>query len=363
MISFLVLTEATAALIGSGIAAAASLAGAGVSAWSKKKTEERQNAYNLDAEARQQSYINKQNAYNSPVSQMDRFRAAGLNPYIVDDAGNQSDSGSSIANTAADYSDEASRAASGVATAGLSGAAAYRQSMKEEKQYQLDMLRLNEQIRQYDETMKETQFQFDYKAEVDAANTAYNHARDNVMDEFRDRELKVKEGGLSVEQQKVELAKIESERSARLAELRDAREAQIHSLRVEAMTTENAYNRDAFNFWKDYELPNKQDAAKLEGFILHNRYEDRQKLWHLDETCRNLQQQRADNSLSQAQYEGKLYELWDSLHLGTISWYWTSGVGMNNPYEENRHGQASPFEAASRGILLKYLDGMFQLAK
>lgn len=58
------------------IAAAATAASAGISAHSAKRQQKKANKFNLEM-------WNRQNAYNSPAMQMDRYRRASLNPNLI----------------------------------------------------------------------------------------------------------------------------------------------------------------------------------------------------------------------------------------------------------------------------------------
>lgn len=73
------------------------------SAYQGSRNQDKQNRYNTEAQERQNAYNRemadlqyqrdlemweRQNAYNSPLEQMNRFRAAGLNPYLALGGGN-----------------------------------------------------------------------------------------------------------------------------------------------------------------------------------------------------------------------------------------------------------------------------------
>lgn len=76
-----------ASLIGAGISAVGSLFGNGSSYRNNKKLLDRQNAYNVQmadtAYQRDLDMWNRQNAYNSLSEQVERLKAAGLNPNLI----------------------------------------------------------------------------------------------------------------------------------------------------------------------------------------------------------------------------------------------------------------------------------------
>lgn len=69
------------------IAAAASLGASGLSAWGRKKSDQRANQYAREsqdrADIRNLQFWRMQNRYNNPSSQMQRLRDAGLNPNLM----------------------------------------------------------------------------------------------------------------------------------------------------------------------------------------------------------------------------------------------------------------------------------------
>lgn len=84
-----------AGIIGAGISAVGSLFSSGQSYKNQKKLLDRQNAYNVQmadtAYERDLDMWNRQNAYNSPSEQIERLKAAGLNPNLM--YGNGADAG------------------------------------------------------------------------------------------------------------------------------------------------------------------------------------------------------------------------------------------------------------------------------
>lgn len=69
------------------IAGIMALAGSVATAVAAKRAQKRQNRYNQQAAdlayQREQEAINQQNEYNSPQNQMERYKAAGLNPNLI----------------------------------------------------------------------------------------------------------------------------------------------------------------------------------------------------------------------------------------------------------------------------------------
>lgn len=84
-----------AGIIGAGISAVGSLFSSGQSYKNQKKLLNQQNQYNREmadlAYERDLDMWNRQNAYNSPTEQMERLKAAGLNPNLL--YGNGADAG------------------------------------------------------------------------------------------------------------------------------------------------------------------------------------------------------------------------------------------------------------------------------
>lgn len=325
--------SAAAGTILSGILSAA--IGAGASAISRKKSEERQNQYNLDAEKRQQGYIDKQNEYNSPESQMNRFRAAGLNPYMVDDAGNQSEINSANINSALDSSDIYLDSASRIGSSIASGIDVYRNAYLQEKQYQLEVAKLEQQRQQFEDEMSERRFQFDSEAERKQIEHAYQVTRDKINDDFRSAELALKQQNLSLEQEKAARQRLESDRDYNLRLAQDGRDAQLHDLRVRYQQTQNEYNNDVYEFFKNFELPNKQLAAKLERLTLD--LDDDMQSLVIDNLRKSLilKNKVQKNEISYQEYESGLRDLWNSRHKFGGR-YLNGDMVMNNPYEEKR---------------------------
>lgn len=89
----------TASLIGAGVSAIGSLFSGQQSYKNNKKLLAQQNAYNVamadKAYERDLDMWNRQNAYNSPSEQIERLKAAGLNPNLM--YGNGADSGNAAA--------------------------------------------------------------------------------------------------------------------------------------------------------------------------------------------------------------------------------------------------------------------------
>lgn len=334
------ITAALATLLGTLGAAAIS---GGVAAVSRKRSEQRQNRYNLDAEKRQQEYIDKQNEYNSPSEQMARYRAAGLNPYMVDDPGNQGEINSAIPNTASDYSDIVQDTSKQV----VSGVDSFRNAYMQEKQYQLDVAKLEQQRQQAIDELAEKRYQFDVESSRKDIEHAYQVARDQINDDFRTKELELRNKNLTFEQEKEERRKLESDRDYNLKLAADSRDAQMHNLQVEYFQTRNNYNNDAYDFFKNWELPNKQLSARLERLTL-DLDEDTQKLIvdNLKQSLR-LKNQLQGNAISQQSYEAGLRALWDLSNPG-VSRFRNGNLFMNNPFEEHRGTKSDLWQQISK---------------
>nr|QJB20138.1 MAG: DNA pilot protein [Microvirus sp.] len=76
-----------AAIAGAAIAGGSSLIGAGINAFSTSQQNRKSREFSLEMYNRQiadqERFWNMQNEYNSPQAQMERFRAAGLNPALI----------------------------------------------------------------------------------------------------------------------------------------------------------------------------------------------------------------------------------------------------------------------------------------
>lgn len=84
--------------LNSAISAGLSLGTQLLQGYQNKKAQERQQAYDLEMMNYQNDYNlqmwNMQNAYNSPVNQMSRYQAAGLNPNLIYGQGNSGNASS-----------------------------------------------------------------------------------------------------------------------------------------------------------------------------------------------------------------------------------------------------------------------------
>ena len=347
MITLLQIATGTGLLISGIISGLAALGGGAAALYSRKKTEERQNQYNLDAEKRQHGYIDAANEYNSPVEQMNRFRQAGLNPYLVDDPGNQGEVNSAITNTALDRSDIIQNTANQIGETATKTGQAFQSALLEEKKYQLDVAKLDAQKAQFESQMEFNKSRFNYDQSRDQINDAYRAARDQINDTYNQSILELKQKGLTFEQEKEERRKLESDRDYNLKLAADGRDAELHGLQVEYFQTRNNYNKDAYDFFKNYELPNKQLGARLERLTL-DLDEDTQKLIvdNLKQSLRlkNLVQ---GNEITQQSYEAGLRALWDLSNRG-VSRFRNGNWFMNNPFEEHRGTKSDSWQQISK---------------
>ena len=322
----LVISAALATLLGTLGAAAIS---GGVAAVSRKKSEQRQNQYNVDAEKRQQEYIDKQNEYNSPSEQMARYRAAGLNPYMVDDPGNQGEINSAVANTASDYSDIVQDTSKQV----VSGVDSFRNAYMQEKQYQLDVAKLEQQRQQAIDDLEEKRYQFDVESSRKDIEHAYQVARDQINDDFRTKELELRNKNLTFEQEKEERRKLESDRDYNLRLAANSRDSQMHNLRVQYQQTQNRYNDDAYNFFKKFELPNKRMEAELRAAVNRMNSSEQAAFVDLARESLRLHQLRQANDMTAEVYRTEIYNLWNSYpSLRFRSAGFRRGNYVNNPF-------------------------------
>lgn len=358
----LVITEGVALLITGILSALAGIGGTVASVSSKRRSEERQNQYNIDAEARQnqynidaeqreRGYIAEQNEYNSPAAQMQRYREAGLNPYLVDDPGNQgtissASSVDAIPNTAVDIGADLQKGLAGVGDSIASTGNSFESVLMEQKRRQLDMYKIDAEIQQAKDQLGESQRQFDMKYQLEQADRAYQQARDIIEDNFKTRELEIKSSGLSLEKEKFELNKLYSQRNYDLAKARDSRDAERHRLEMEGLRIENEHNRDAQDFFKQFELPNQKLKAKLEKASLN--LSDDELRYVKDCTIKSykLRSRYLSNQLSFEEYKEGLYDLWDKSRPTPDSRYMNSSLLMNNPYEEDRGTRSSALDNA-----------------
>lgn len=328
------ITAALATLLGTLGAAAIS---GGVAAVSRKKSEQRQNQYNLDAEKRQQQYIDKQNEYNSPSEQMARYRAAGLNPYMVDDPGNQGEINSAIANTASDYSDIVQDTSRQV----VSGADSFRDAYMQEKQYQLDVAKLEQQRQQAIDELAEKRYQFDVESSRKEIEHAYQVARDQINDNFRTKELELRDKNLTFEQEKEERRKLESDRDYNLRLAADSRDAQMHNLRVQYQQTQNKYNDVAFKkFEEEYnelwpaEKRNRKLVLAYENARKNLSPSALQSLTGCEESLIELRKKVTANDITYQQYIASARRLWDDFASeNNVTHYWDYDEMMSNPYK------------------------------
>lgn len=352
MITLLQIATGTGLLISGIISGLAALGGGAAALYSRKKTEERQNQYNLDAEKRQQKYIDDANQYNSPVEQMNRFRQAGLNPYLVDDPGNQSEVNSAITNTALDRSDIIQDTAKQIGDTAMSTGQAFQSALLEEKKYQLDIAKLDAQKAQFDSQMKFNQSRFDYDKSRDQINDAYRAARDQVNDTYNQSILELKQKGLTFEQEKEERRKLESDRDYNLRLAADGRERQMHELRVKYQQTQNKYNEDAYNFFKNFELPNKRLESELRAAVNRMNSAEQASFVDLARESLRLRQLRLSNDMTAEVYRTEIYNLWNSYpSLRFRSAGFRRGNYVNNPFMK---GEDTFRESAK--ILAKGLD-------
>lgn len=326
-----------------GALGAAAISG-GAAAFSRKKSEERQNQYNVDAEERQQQYIDEQNEYNSPSEQIARYRAAGLSPYLVDDPGNQGEMNSAIANTASDYSDIVQDTSRQV----VSGVDFFRNAYMQEKQYQLDVTKLEQQRQHAIDELAEKRYQFDVESSRKDIEHAYQVARDQINDEFRTKELELRNKNLAFEQEKEERRKLEADRDYNLRLAAESRDAQMHNLRVQYQQTQNKYNDVAFKkFEEEYnelwpeQKRNKKLVLAYESARKNLSPSALQSLTELEESLIDLRKKVVANDMSYQKYVAAARKLWDDFASENhVTHYWDYDEMMSNPYKN----VGAPFE-------------------
>ena len=338
MFTILQIMTGAGILISGILSSLAAIGGGAASLYSRKKSEERQNRYNREAEERQQGYIDDMNEYNSPKEQMNRMREAGLNPYLVDDPGNQGTANSAVTDTALDRADVIQNTANQVGSTVLDTGKSFEKALLEEKKYQLDVAKLDAQKAQFDEQMAHNRSVFNYSQSRDQINDAYRAARDQVNDKYNQELLTLKQKGFDFEKEKEETRKIESKRDYELKLAADGRAQQIHSLEVEKRETENKYNNDEYEFYKNHELPNKKIQAKLDNLVLKLNEAEKDVFLGRYRESMELEDELRKNRLTKAQYNNKLIELWDAHNHGNrYKSYGSGGKGywMSNPLESS----------------------------
>lgn len=342
MIALLQIATGTGLLISGIISGLSALGGSAAALYSRKKTEERQNQYNLDAEKRQQGYIDAANEYNSPVEQINRFRQAGLNPYLVDDPGNQGEVNSAITNTALDRSDIIQDTANQIGETAMKTGQAFQSALLEEKKYQLDVAKLDAQKAQFESQMNFNQSRFDYDQSRDQINDAYRAARDRISDTYNQSILELKQKGLTFEQEKEERRKLESDRDYNLKLAADGRERQMHDLRIKYQQTQNKYNDDAYDFFKNYELPNKEAQAHIEKLVYNMSDEEQAEFIKCAKETLRLKSLQTSNKLSYEQYVRDARKVWDDsadMLFKQRNARYLRGEGLNvNPYNQMSGG-------------------------
>ena len=362
----LVITEGVALLITGILSALAGIGGTVASVSSKRRSEERQNQYNIDAEARQnhynidaeqreRGYIAEQNEYNSPAAQMQRYREAGLNPYLVDDPGNQgtissSSSVDAIPSTALDIGSDLQKGLSSVGDTIASTGNSFESVLMEQKRRQLDMYKIDAEIQQAKEQLGESQRQFDLKYQLEQTDRAYRESRDIIEDGFKTKELEIKSSGLSLEKEKFELNKLYSERNYALAKAHNAREAERHRLEMEGLRIENEHNRDAQDFFKNYELPNKKAQSKIEKLVYTMSDDEQKEFVKCAKETLRLKSLQVSNKISYEEYLRDARKSWDDAAdrlFKQRNARFLRGEGLNvNPYNQMSGGQNVWQEAA-----------------
>ena len=323
----LVITEGVALLITGILSALAGVGGTIASVSSKRRSEERQNQYNIDAEQRQnqynidaeqreRGYIAEQNEYNSPAAQMQRYREAGLNPYLVDDPGNQGvissvDSVDAIPGTALDIGSDLQQGLAGVGDSIASTGNSFESVLMEQKRRQLDMYKIDAEIQRAKDQLSESQRQFDLSYQLQQSDRAYQEARDIIEDNFKTKELEIKSSGLSLEREKFELNKLYSQRNFDLAKARDSRDAERHRLEMEGLRIENEHNRDAQDFFKQFQLPNDKLKAQLEKATLSLSDDEYKLVKDCTLETYKLRKKMLDNEISYQEYVRDARAIWD----------------------------------------------------
>ncbi|AXF52244.1 MAG: DNA pilot protein [Microviridae sp.] len=346
------IATSTALLIGSILAALSAAGGTAAAAISRKKSEDRQNRYNMDAEQRQSDYMDEQNEYNSPASQMRRYADAGLNPYLVDaTAGNQDSAVGVIGNQAQDTSDILQAGITQTGQSVADGVSRFQSAMLDEKKYNLDVAKLDfqrteleEKQRQFEKKMAFDREGFDRLKKRDEIEDAYRASRDEITDEYNQKILAIRQSELDFDKQKEATRALESQRDYELRALDSYRRGQIHSLQVHALETENQYNDDALELFKKYEMPTKQaqfiyDKVIAELGTKMNSFTQAE----LDDMKQRLRQQMrlasllADNRISEENYKKEVYNTWNVKHTNIFGKfddsYGKPGYGEEfNPY-------------------------------
>lgn len=367
----LVITESVALLITGIMSALAGIGGTIASATSKRRTEERQNQYNIDAEQRQnqynidaeqreRGYIAEQNEYNSPAAQMQRYREAGLNPYLVDDPGNQGvissvDSVDSIPGTALDIGTDLQKGLAGVGDSIASTGNSFESVLLEQKRRQLDMYKIDAEIQRAKDQLSESQRQFDLNYQLQQSDRAYREARDIIEDNFKTREIEIKSSGLSLEKEKFELNKLYSQRNFELAKARDSRDAERHRLEIEGLRIQNEHNRDAQDFFKQFQLPNDKLKSQLEKVTLSLSDDDYKLVKDCTLKTYKLRQKMLNNQISYQEYVRDARAIWDfrngydGRYATQHKFDFSTGSVYRNPYEGS---DDSPLESAA-SIALK----------
>lgn len=349
----LIFTPLIAPVVAAGLVSAlAGLVGTAVNAVSKRRTEERQNQYNIDAENRQQTYIEKQNEYNSPVAQMNRFRAAGLNPYLVDDPGNQ---GSLTDASAVDALDAGSDIQQGLQSAGdtaVNTAATYEDALLKQKQYQLDISKMESEKARFDAELSERVRQFNIESARADADRAYQETRDAIEDNFRSQEMSIKQSQLSLEQQKLALQELNDNRAHELAVAKEQRESEMARLQRESVRQSNQYNADVYDFFKNFQLPNDKLKSRLEKACLDLSDDELRVVKESSVKSYELRGKMLRNQISFEDYKAGLYKIWDKSRFTSFQRYSNGSWFMNNPYEEDRGTRSSLSEVIDLGKTL-----------
>ena len=102
-----------------------------------------------------------------------------------------------------------------------------------------------------------------------------------------------------------------------------------------------------YDFFKNWELPNKQLSARLERLTL-DLDEDTQKLIvdNLKQSLR-LKNQLQGNAITQQSYEAGLRAIWDLSNRG-VSRFRNGNWVMNNPFEEARGTKSDSWQQISK---------------
>ena len=325
------------------------IAGTAMNVAASKRSEERQNLYNIDAENRQQMYINKQNEYNSPDAQMKRFQAAGLNPYLVDDPGNQGTITDAIANESQNIGSDIQQGIQSVGDAASETANNYSDALLREKQYQLDISKMEAEKARFDAELNERVRQFNITSAREDADRAYQETRDAIEDNFRSQEMSIKESQLSLEQQKLALQELNDNRAHELAVAKDQRDAEMSRLQRESVRQSNQYNADLYDFFKEFQLPNDKLKSRLEKACLDLSDDELRFVKDASVKSYELRGKMLRNQISFEDYKSGLYKIWDKSRLTPFHRYSNGSWFMNNPYEEDRGTKSSILDAIDIG--------------